>query len=472
MTALRSSLKRRIALNATILLCIFTLIYFRSDDTLPVITKEHKTQISTSVKEDLQLKDVAFILRTGWEVRDRLTGPMDTWLRGLDKDQVMIFSDTDSTLKGYQLHDFVKLVPFFQKEADKNSPHFKYYQSLRQADIRPDSPGLEPSTRNDGWQLDVIKQVASAYLGYKMMKEKRDFKYYVLADDDTYIHMPSLLHVLNKADPDDPVLIGRYWGTSTSESFMLGGAGMSFSRSALAHMFDYAPDLADEMLRTSLEAPIGDGHLSKYVIQAGGRLVEELSSAFYHERLEMRFNDKDRWCAPLATIHHQTPATMRKTHAKLMGLNSTGPVYQRQVMEKHKFVLDGTMWLGSGRSYVQCLETPAFHQPCQFFQLNDMADATQNVRTCQNFCLSGEIMPNCAAWVYRPQDRLCALNIGFRTMDIRANGYDLVGWAGVNNQTLANWEKQCPDTIWRADARLPARPSGLRANFADLVGGK
>lgn len=104
----------------------------------------------------LQLKDVAFLLRTGWEVRDRLEGPLSTWMKGLDKEQVAIYSDADSSMQGYELQDFYKLLPMYERDEYQNLPQFEYYQDIHSQDNDdPGSPGLEPSTRNDGWKLDV-----------------------------------------------------------------------------------------------------------------------------------------------------------------------------------------------------------------------------------------------------------------------------------------------------------------------------
>lgn len=151
-------------------------------------------------------------------------------------------------------------------------------------------------------------------LGYEKMPTK---KWYLIVDDDTYIHTPSLLHLLSTLDHRKPHYLGNAIGSYTSR-FGHGGSAVLFSSGAMHKIFVQNPHLVTLARKESLTADYGDEVIAKMAQRAGVFLNEDLSHHFNGEPPKTSFVSADRICTLLLSFHKQTPEQIAED-AKILG---------------------------------------------------------------------------------------------------------------------------------------------------------
>ena len=130
-------------------------------------------------------------------------------------------------------------------------------------------------------------------------------KWYLVVDDDTYIHMPSLLLLLSTLDHRKPYYLGNAVGDFRSR-FGHGGSAILFSSGAMHKIFVQNAWVVKEARRDSLTAEYGDEVIAKMAQRAGVFLSEDHSLYFNGEPPRQSFIRADRICTAIVSFHKQT----------------------------------------------------------------------------------------------------------------------------------------------------------------------
>ncbi|ORY81396.1 hypothetical protein BCR37DRAFT_380290, partial [Protomyces lactucae-debilis] len=261
-------------------------------------------------KQSGKYEDIAVIIRTGFQVQKRLEGPLSTYLKDRKDDTLAIFSDRESEVLGRKVHDTIK--PFFDKnpETYDGTDMQKIYNSIQA--MSSNGSEVIPGEHNQGWRLDVMKQTMSADLGYQMLHKNRKFKWWVIIDDDTYLHLPTISAELAKVDHSE----AHYFGSPVDggdNHFAHGGSGIVLSAKAMSDLFENRK-LADRMHANGLSTLHGDHNLAIYLKKIDIILEDRFRHSFHGEPFEeIRFK-LEQVCAPLFTVHHLQEAAMKATH--------------------------------------------------------------------------------------------------------------------------------------------------------------
>ncbi|XP_029022834.1 glycoprotein-N-acetylgalactosamine 3-beta-galactosyltransferase 1 [Betta splendens] len=70
-------------------------------------------------------------------------------------------------------------------------------------------------------------------LQYIHQHHLNDADWFLKADDDTFVVVENLVHVLAKFDPEEPLYLGRHYAPFVRQGYMSGGAGYVLSKEAL-----------------------------------------------------------------------------------------------------------------------------------------------------------------------------------------------------------------------------------------------
>jgi hypothetical protein len=127
-------------------------------------------------------------------------------------------------------------------------------------------------------------------------------KWYVMADDDTYVIKSSLSAVLGHLNYAKPQYLGNPVGDYKGR-FAHGGSSAVISGSALAKLFDHHADIVAEAHLESPSATWGDKLLSTTLMKIGVYLDEAYSRLFNGENPAMTRMWADRFCVPLVSFH-------------------------------------------------------------------------------------------------------------------------------------------------------------------------
>lgn len=121
-----------------------------------------------------------------------------------------------------EIHDVVATL--LTEDFDKTRERMELYRRFKKA--TEDSESIVPEEiLKSGWELDIMKHIPALELGFKHLQSK---KWYLMTDDDTYIHLPSLATILSTLDPTKPHYLRNAIGSYTLR-FAHGGSGIIFS---------------------------------------------------------------------------------------------------------------------------------------------------------------------------------------------------------------------------------------------------
>jgi hypothetical protein len=131
-------------------------------------------------------------------------------------------------------------------------------------------------------------------------------KWYVLADDDTYLVNPSLELVLGHLDPFVPHYIGNAVGDYRAR-FAHGGSAVVLSQAAMHRIFVGNPRIVAAAHLESLEAKWGDKLIATTAMKTGVYLDERFDRYFNGEAPRVTRIRPDRFCAPIVSFHKMSP---------------------------------------------------------------------------------------------------------------------------------------------------------------------
>ncbi|XXG98645.1 hypothetical protein Hte_004972 [Hypoxylon texense] len=150
-----------------------------------------------------------------------------------------------------------------------------------------------------GWELDAMKFIPSLEYMWQTLPKK---KWYIMADDDTYIIKSSLALVLGHLDSTKPQFLGNPVGDYKGR-FPHGGSSVVMSGAALGKLYDQHPEVVAEAHKESATAIWGDKLLSTTFMKVGIYLDETYRRIFNGEPPWMTRMWVDRFCLPLVSFH-------------------------------------------------------------------------------------------------------------------------------------------------------------------------
>lgn len=215
------------------------------------------------------IEDVLVVMKTGvTESRDKVPIHFKTTLRCIP--HYVIYSDFDEEIEGVKIHDVLRNM---DPEVKERVPDFSIYnrvvkqgrKGLEQGDFADEANSAIGKPNNPGWKLDKWKFLPMAQ---EALKYKRDAKWYVFMEADTYVSWPTLLAWLAKFDPKKP----WYLGTETQIAdvvFAHGGSGFMLSNLALQDASDQYTARRAELDHYVDQHWAGDCVLGKVLADAG-----------------------------------------------------------------------------------------------------------------------------------------------------------------------------------------------------------
>lgn len=154
-------------------------------------------------------------------------------------------------------------------------------------------------SRSSGWELDALKFLSGLELAYQKFPSKR---WYILADDDTYLVRSSLLPLLSHLDSSEPHYLGNAVGDFRAR-FAHGGSSVVLSQGAMRALLLENPKKLARGQVESLDEIWGDRLLAKALIRVGVFLEEKYSRLFNGEGPKHSRVREDRLCSPVVAFH-------------------------------------------------------------------------------------------------------------------------------------------------------------------------
>ena len=154
---------------------------------------------------------------------------------------------------------------------------------------------------NEGYEHLWQKSKAAFYYIYENYYDKADW--FLKADDDTYVVVENLRHLLSKHSPDSPIYFGRRFKIYVDQGYMSGGAGYVLSRKAVKLFIEkglksYSTDKCYLGTGGAEDANIGEC-LSYSGVKAGDSRDEKLLETFHpfppSTHLTEGYLRKDNW---------------------------------------------------------------------------------------------------------------------------------------------------------------------------------
>lgn len=257
------------------------------------------------------IEDVLVVMKTGvTESKDKVPIHFSTTLRCIP--HYVIYSDFDEEIEGVKIHDVLK---YMDPEVTHQVSDFDIYNRITRSgrtgldehDFADEANSAIGKPNNPGWKLDKWKFLPMAQ---EALKQKRDAKWFVFMEADTYFSWPTLLAWLAKFDHKK----AYYIGTETQIGdviFAHGGSGFLLSNPALTKASDEYAKRRTELDHYTDAHWAGDCVLGKVLADAGVGLhfswpilqnsnlgeLDEFSTHLYREP----------WCYIAAALHHLTP---------------------------------------------------------------------------------------------------------------------------------------------------------------------
>ncbi|KAE8149387.1 hypothetical protein BDV25DRAFT_2876 [Aspergillus avenaceus] len=257
--------------------------------------------------------DVAVLLKSGFGTRDRISA----WLEAhehVDFTNLLLVGDfamQPDHLFGYHgrrlpVHDMVAWM--FERgylSVDLDHPRLTKYSELSAAVANDDLATARELSNAFGWELDALKFISSLELCYELMPDK---KWYIMADDDTYIMQPALELLLEHLDPAVPYYVGNAVGDYKGR-FAHGGSSVILSQAAMRKLFSH-PKVVSSAHLESLGETWGDRLLATTLMKVGIYLNEDYMIFFNGGPPRATRVTEGRLCVPIVSFHKLSPSEM------------------------------------------------------------------------------------------------------------------------------------------------------------------
>lgn len=284
--------------------------------------------------------NIAIAVKTGaTEAVEKIPMLMRTTLRCAQN--VIIFSDLEQEIAGYQIHDSLADIP--QAAMDGNSD-FDFYRKLKEAkkygQIEKMLRGAhDPRITHDlaAWTLDKYKQL---HILEKLYVKYPDKDWFIMMDADSYIVWPNLLTWLGKLP--DPSAAKLYLGSPAhvgDVQFAHGGSGILLSQAA---MHEFA--VKNKGVAASWDKPMHDECCGDLIIatvlKKMGILLKPSWPTVNGEKPSTLPFGPTHWCQPVVTMHHAQPNEMNQLINSELSRNNTQVSFPRIPHKSILLVID------------------------------------------------------------------------------------------------------------------------------------
>lgn len=386
-------------------------------------------------RQQLDVADdqIGVIIRTGYDVQHRLEGPLSTFLKGREN-HTFLASDMDSTWDGHVLHDSIGRLS--SRPSISGSEKYKLYEKLkaRVGEVKTAEEKYDYNNKEtEGWKLDGLKFVSSIEMGYAHLGG--NYKWYLILDDDTYVHYPSLKSILSKLEYRDNHFLGMGGWIMGGLAYAHGGAGIVVSQAAMKSRFvDHAASL-ESIHDRSVVTAFGD-FLFSIAMDEIDILVDNTWRISFHEHEPARERiSRDDVCKPAVTYHHLAISVMKQIEAKF----SNSPFSH---IDMRQFLLqDSDLHKRESWSYNlerdDNKEDPKVRSDLTRINMDERHKYWMTAEKCEQMCL--DMTEDCVAWTYIDEgEKSCVLSDFFRM------GYERPGMSsGVNKDMLNKWLLSC-----------------------------
>ncbi|CCG85135.1 Predicted protein [Taphrina deformans PYCC 5710] len=399
--------------------------------------KQFKADPEMQARFKVTPEDIGVILRTGDNVKHRLSGPLSTWASNRTSENTVFFSDKESKFQGWRLQDAIK--PWLDRPAIKDTDAAKFWREHNTAEsvVKPPTDGKKK--RFDAWNLDALKFVSAAHLGYLQLREKRDFKWYIFADDDTYWHLPTLASLVSNLDYEDEYYMGgvSYFGIP----FAHGGAGAVASAAAMKTRFVDHADTIVQYHDIGATAQYGDTNLARAFEAVDIFFDHSFRDMFNSESPFQRGLDRGLICQHVVTYHHLHVDYFPKLHERIKDL----PVLTYMKVMSLASAEDKPIteyWRKHDWSYNLDIKDTGVAKDAKEMRDNNWSFTVPpkhkdiiDAQSCQEMCRDHR---KCVAWTYIPDERTCLMSEWFRLGHTRKGCV-----SGVDAMQFTDWVEQC-----------------------------
>lgn len=272
-----------------------------------------------------KLSRIQPVLKIGYsENRDKVESQLDSVSACFSKDDLIIISDSEETLRGHTVIDVLAYLPDTYRKGPDTS---KFQQYLLQKELKENGTlalDKEAAKKIDGWALDKYKFLPGIERAWAL-KPNREF--YVFYESDTYIFWDNMFRLLDTLDPDTALYMGspspgridgrRLQGTL----FANGGPGYVLSRGAMKKLLHrrvgvngrYIDAPFSERFRHLAhdDECCGDSILG-FAAWELGIVLQGFYPLFTPYVLTSLPFDEKHWCQPLVTMHKVATKDMVK----------------------------------------------------------------------------------------------------------------------------------------------------------------
>ncbi|KAI1375616.1 glycosyltransferase family 31 protein [Hypoxylon crocopeplum] len=274
-----------------------------------------------------------------------------------------------------------------------------------------------------GWELDAMKFLPSLEYMWRTVPKK---KWYIMADDDTYVIKSSLALLLGHLNYGKPQFIGNPVGDYKGR-FPHGGSSVIMSGAALSKLYDEHPEVVAEGNQESPTAIWGDKLLSTTFMKIGIYLDETYRRLFNGEPPWMTRMWVDRFCLPLVSFHG-LGSDDSMLHVGETFSNMTEPVFWRQLGKIYgapdfaSFIAEP---IRTNMDFVGRLD-----------EYSETVDKVVEVEGCVKIC--HEHSTGCLAWTFDPARQQCH-TARWAILGDHAEGR----FSGINGQMAQKLESSC-----------------------------
>ncbi|CAK7234568.1 hypothetical protein SBRCBS47491_008991 [Sporothrix bragantina] len=358
--------------------------------------------------------DVALIIKSGYGTKDRFPGTLAFMEDESNSGKVhygSILLVADFATKPGQhyncchgmdlpVHDVVaKTIERAPVGDGKHKPkHVENYARLQDALSANNHTLALDLSREFGWQLDAMKFISSLELAYTTFPDK---KWYILADDDTYLIRSSLRQFLGHFCSKEAHYLGNAVG-GWEGRFAHGGSGVLISQGAMRRLFKDRPEVVVQMHYEALTTGMGDSLLSHTMMQIGAYVAEEHSLFFSGETPTTTKLKPDRFCLPIMSFHG-----LRANDATLEVDRVLRKTEDRPPLWQDIWRLYGGPDLASG-------DMPASRADWDYVgRLDEYTTTIEDVsdeQACLQQCVGSRYESTCLAWTWEAERRVCHLS--------------------------------------------------------------
>ncbi|KAF2839249.1 glycosyltransferase family 31 protein [Patellaria atrata CBS 101060] len=348
-------------------------------------------------------EQVLLILKTGaTELYTKLPIHFSTMLSCHPLASFLLFSDLAQQIGIHIVHDALANVT---PETRTGVVDFELYNKVRE--IAVEGGDISVLSGQQSWDLDKWKFLPMMRDAWTYaQKQGGGYKWYIMLEADTYIHLPNLYAWLDHMDASEPRYLGSAVVIADGPHFAHGGSGVVLSAPAVAALVAATENRASEWEQKTRETCCGDEILAKALVEGG----VTCKMAHPHIQGETAWSLDWRaggWCRAVVTWHHlragEVDALWRFERGWIEKYGVERPILFRDVYEH--FVAPHLRparddWDSRAESQIFASST---YEAMRFDEqpTNPLQEvAWRSFEDCQRLC---EAQESCLQFVYKPE---------------------------------------------------------------------